>query len=288
MRVNPASWWIASAILVLTATASQSPLGFLAVAVACEATVLVLQSNQRFSWKTKSYYWFALAVLAARVGLRILFGEWPISAEHVWAALGEGMRLVAILFAVAMANQLANPKRLIRLMPESLYELGTSVVLALNLAPQLGPSLARVQRAARLRGRSKGLGAFASITTPVLEDTFEQSIKLAESMEVRGFGGANERIARRRVFRFILLLGSLLALISGTFFLVAFGLTVAAVPLVSVGCTGLVVQILLARGKARRTSYLTLSWGFGDLLVVAIALLIGTSVVLVPILGATK
>ena len=74
-------------------------------------------------------------------------------------------------------------------MPGALYEVGTAVVVALSVAPQLVESVLRVRRARRLRGgRQRGLRAVRGIAMPVLVDALDRSLALAAAMDSRGYG----------------------------------------------------------------------------------------------------
>ena len=70
------------------------------------------------------------------------------------------------MICVGAANSLANPKRLLRSMPAALYEVGTALVVAITILPQLADSLRRVRAAQRLRGgdtrRVGACGAWSS------------------------------------------------------------------------------------------------------------------------------
>ena len=83
-------------------------------------------------------------------GIRLLG---PLTLESFLAGLYDGMRLATIVICVGAANALANPKRLLKSMPPALYEIGTAIVVAVALLPQLADSLRRV-RAARRAARS--------------------------------------------------------------------------------------------------------------------------------------
>ena len=111
----------------------------------------------------------------------------PISVGALTKALFDGSRLAAIMAVVTAANLLADSRKLLRRAPGALFEVATSVVLALNFIPQLTESISRINRSSRLRGHSRGLG-FAAVVVPVFEDAFDRSIHLAASMDVRGFG----------------------------------------------------------------------------------------------------
>ena len=85
-------------------------------------------------------------------GIRLLG---PVTLESLLAGLYDGMRLATIVICVGAANSLANPKRLLKSMPPALYEIGTAIVVAVALLPQLADSLRRVRAARQLRGRAR-------------------------------------------------------------------------------------------------------------------------------------
>jgi len=124
----------------------------------------------------------------------------PVSLQALSAGAIDGLRLAAIILCVGMANIQANPRQLLKAMPGALFEISSTISVALNLAPQLIESLQRVRRARRLRGRSAGVSALPSLVIPVLEDTLERSLSLAASLDSRGFGrqtaNAHPRLAR--------------------------------------------------------------------------------------------
>ena len=94
-----------------------------------------------------------------------------------------------IIICVGAANSLANPRKLLASLPPALYEVGTAVVIAFSLFPQLAESVQRVRRARRLRGDAgRGIRALRRIVVPVLEDALDRSVALAASMDSRGYG----------------------------------------------------------------------------------------------------
>ena len=84
----------------------------------------------------------------------------PVSLESLLYAAYDGLRLAAILACLGAANALASPRRLLRYLPATLYDVGTAIVVGLTFAPQL-LSDARAVRAARtLRGHDgRGCGS---------------------------------------------------------------------------------------------------------------------------------
>ena len=269
MQIAATTWWLIGVGLIAAATLSQSLWALIGLVVLAELTNRLAGRALGVADAPKSYIWFAGVILIARIGIRLIFGVWPITLSEFLAATTEGMRLVAILFAVAMASALANPRALLRAVPNGMYEVATAVVVALNLAPQLGPSLLRVRRAAALRGRSRGLGAFAAIAIPTLEDALEQSLALAASMESRGFGargsdGATTAASNRRNLGGVVVIAGLAALAASTISLVSFGVNGIAL---AAGITGLLALAFGLRGRVggfKRSRFEQLSFGFGD------------------------
>ena len=93
------------------------------------------------------------------------------------------------MICVGAANRLANPKRLLRSMPPALYEIGTALVVAVTVLPQLADSVRRVRAAQRLRGGEAGrVRRLRRLLVPVLEDALERSLALAAGMDTRGYG----------------------------------------------------------------------------------------------------
>ena len=104
----------------------------------------------------------------------------PVTRESLLFALYDGLRLGTIVICVGAANSLANPKRLLRSMPAALYEIGTALVVAVSILPQLADSLRRVRAAQRLRGGdTRRVGRLRRLVVPVLEDALERSLALA-------------------------------------------------------------------------------------------------------------
>lgn len=220
-KFHPASWWVVGLAVVGTGLLSADPLT-LVVLSTFSIGLIFLGARQRineskFTNSLKFYVLLASAVLLTRVLFRIIFGNGqtgesivldlprlqlhlgfgspvdflgPVSAVSLEQGLVEGLRLAAIILGIGLASTLANPRRLLKSTPAALYEIATSVAIAINLAPQLIKSLQRVRRARQLRVRSRGIGALTGIVIPVLEDTIHSSLALAASMESRGFGQA--------------------------------------------------------------------------------------------------
>ena len=118
----------------------------------------------------------------------------PVTLEGLLAAAYDGLRLAAILACLGAANALASPRRLLRYVPATLYDVGTAVVVALTYAPQMVQDAGRVRAARRLRGHAdRGLRSIARLAVPVMAGALDRSLDLAASMESRGYGRAVHR-----------------------------------------------------------------------------------------------
>ncbi len=214
--LHPIAWWIWALGLVIAVSRTTNPL-LLILALAVLGFVVANRRGEAPWARAFRYYLvLALVVVVLRVLFRIVFStditpsdhiivrlpriptpHWysgvqiggPVSLEATLSAMVDGLRLGTMLCCIGAANALANPRRALRVLPGALYELGTAVVVAISLAPQLIESVQRVARARRLRaGRRHGWRALASIAIPVLADALERSLSLAAAMDSRGYG----------------------------------------------------------------------------------------------------
>jgi energy-coupling factor transport system permease protein len=308
--LNPATWWWFSIALVVVCTASANIIVLATVAVASIATVslisarLVGEAKNQNQRSQRFYLQLAALVLLIRVGFRVVFNLGfnsadtilvelprlainlgvghleilgPITAQNLLAGATDGLRLAAIILAISMANIMANPRHLLKTMPGALFEIASTISVALNLAPQLIDSLQRVRRARRLRGRSSGLAALPSLVIPVLEDTLERSLALAASLDSRGFGRstANRHPALARTAS--LLAVALIGIGSYTLLADAANSWIAWV-LLAAGAIALVAALSLSSTRGQRSVYNKASWMPTDFALLAFSVaLVGLS-----------
>ena len=111
-----------------------------------------------------------------------------MTGAELTAGLADGARLATLIVCVGAANALADPRRLLRSLPLALHSVGTAVVVAIGLVPQLIASTMRVRRAAALRSVKSRRLRLRRMVGPVVDDAVSRTLSLAVSMEARGFG----------------------------------------------------------------------------------------------------
>lgn len=216
--LHPAAWWLWALGMAVAVSRTTNPL-LLGVALAVITMVVIARrSDAPWALSFRMYVILGAWIVTMRVGFRIIFGggegatilftlpevplpEWaagirlfgPVSAEALLGGFYDGLRLATMVICLGAANALANPKRLLEAMPSALYEVGTAVIVALSVFPQLAESVQRVRRARRLRGGAgRRMQLFRSVAIPVLEDALGRSLTLAASMDARGYGRAGQ------------------------------------------------------------------------------------------------
>jgi energy-coupling factor transport system permease protein len=285
--LHPGAWWLWAIALAVVASRTSNPLLLGLIIGVAGLVVMARREDAPWGRAFGLYLRIGLLVVALRVAFRILLGgdygthllfslpavplpDWmagvriggAVTAESLLAATYDGLRLAALIVCFGAANSLANPKRVLRLLPNALYEIGASITVALSVAPQLAESVERVRRARRLRGGStRGRRGVRGILLPVLEDALERSISLAAAMDARGYGRvAAETVRRRRVTAGLLVLGLVGACIG------MYGLLDASAPF-PFGLPGLVAGVVLvvaglalAGRRTRHTRYRPDAW----------------------------
>ncbi len=301
--LHPATWWFLGLGLATIASLEVSWLPEVLVIFAAIVLMLTCRENAPWSKSVRFYLWLGAFVVGVRLLFRIIFNsgstdsavafslvELNLGGVHLlgqvsWltleAAATDGLRLAAIIISIGMANTLANPKRLLKSTPGALYEVATAMTVAINLAPQLIESLQRVRKARALRGRSQGISSLNSIVIPALEDSIEQSLGLAASMDARGFGRRGSLTKTQLIATRTLSLGGILLIAFATYFLLATQSQMLAIAFMVSGIIALTLTIRIASTRNLRTRYRRQKPGIKDFSVIGITL---TTVVLVVIL----
>lgn len=260
--LHPLAWWGWAVGLAVAASMTTNPLLLALILAVVWVVVIARRSDSPWSRAFRIYVGLAVVIVVVRVVLHVLVGfKWgtvevlplPRIALPSWAAginvLGDvylegwlaavmlGVQLGTLVIAIGAANALANPKRLLRSLPNALHEVGTAVVVSVSVAPQLAESVQRVLKARLLRGESGvGIRSFSHVVLPVLQDTLDRSLMLASAMESRGYGSRRTAASGRRHLVGVLTLVGLL--------LLAFGMYGVLDPAGSTGTWGIPVLIL--------------------------------------------
>lgn len=293
--VHPVAWWAWAIGLAAYASQTTNPWLLLLLAGVAAVVVAARRSDQPWANSFKLYVGVAVFIVLARVLFRIVFGggvpgtvlldlptvplpDWvmgitllgPLTREALLAGLYDGLRLGTIVVCVGAANALANPKRLLRSVPPALYEIGTALVVAVTVLPQLAESVRRVRAAQALRaGDERRLGRVRRLLVPILEDALERSLALAAGMDTRGYGRSGAATAAERRLTGALMLAGLCGLCVG-----AYGVLDQtsprwmAAPMVVLGLVLAVAGLISAGRRVERTVYRPDPWRWPESVVV--------------------
>lgn len=310
--VHPVAWWVWAIGLAAAASMTVNPLLLLLFVGAATVVVLARRSHHPWGRSFRLYALLALAIVVVRVVFRIVFGgvesghvllplpevplpDWvagirllgPVTLESLLSGLYDGMRLGTIVLCVGAANSLANPKRLLASVPPALYEVGTALVVAVTIFPQLAESARRVRAARALRGGARGrLGGVRQLLVPVLEDALDRSLALAAGMDTRGYGRSGGASRGRRALTGTLLLAALVGLGAGTYGLLdPTAPAWLAGPMLLGGLLVAVAGLASAGSRVTRTRYRPDRWGAPELAVVGVGVVVP---LLVHRVGATQ
>ncbi len=286
--LHPVAWWVWALGLATAASSTTNPLVLSTIVAVATLVVLARRSEQPWADSFRLYVIVAAVIVVMRVLFRVLLGggvdgglvlldlpevplpDWvlglhllgPVTRESLLAGLYDGLRLGTIVVCVGAANALANPKRLLRSVPAALHEVGTALVVAVTVLPQLVDSARRVRAAQALRaGDTRRTGRLRRFLVPVLEDALERSLRLAAGMDTRGYGrsgGASP--AERRLTGGLMLVG-----LCGVCVGVYAGLDhtaprVLATPMLVLGVVAAVAGLVTAGRRVGRSTYRPDPW----------------------------
>lgn len=293
---HPAAWWLWGLGLATAASRTTNPVLLLLVIGVC-VVVVIERRDPATANPLLPFLLLGAFIVVFRVVMTALLGngisgatvlftlprvplpEWldgvrlggTLTLESLLYAVFDSLRLAAILACLGAANALASPRRLLRFLPATLYDVGTAVVVGLTFAPQLLSDARTVRSARALRGREgRGIRETARLAVPVLETAFERSLGLAASMESRGYGRAVRSSPRdRRIASAMALLG-LLGVLGGLYGLLdssaggALGL-----PLLVVGALLAAGSLAVGASRDARSGHRREQWAWTETLTVA-------------------
>lgn len=309
-NLHPVAWWVWALSLVVAATRTTNP--WLLGSIVAAAGFVVVRRRGTAPWARAFRYYliFGAVIIAVRVVTRVVFGGvavigahvlftlpriplpgWaagivvggPVTAEAVVAAAYDGLRLATIIACIGAANALANPKRVLRVLPGALYELGVALVVAITVAPQLIAGIQRVRRARRLRGaQQRGLRAVGAVATPVLHDALDRSLALAAAMDSRGYGRRGAIAPAQRRATVALLVAGLAALCVALYGLLGGASSPwFALVALAVGVGSCAIGIGVGSRRVQHTDYAPDPWDIPENLVVAAGVVCAVTFVVV-------
>ena len=294
--LHPAAWWLWGLGLATAASRTTNPVVLLLVIGVCVVVV-----TERRDPATANPLWGFLAIGGAIITFRVVMTtvlgngvhgdtvivslpriplpEWasgvrlggPVTLESLLYAAYDGLRLAAVLACLGAANALASPRRLLRYLPATLYDVGTAVVVGLTFAPQLLTDARAVRSARSLRGHDgSGLRETARLAVPVLETALERSLGLAASMESRGYGRAVHGTGRDRRLASALALLGLLGVLGGLYGLLdASAGGALGLPMLVAGAALAGASLLVGASRDRRSAHRRDRWGWPESLTAA-------------------
>lgn len=315
--LHPGAWWVWALGLGVAASRTTNPLLLLLVVAVAGYVVSARRTEAPWARSYGAFLRLGLVVIAIRVVFEVLFGapgvgpvvlrlpEVPlpdalagvrvggtVTAGSLLAAVYEGLRLATLLACVGAANALANPSRLLRVVPAALYEVGVAVVVAMTLAPQMVTDVGRVRRARRLRGRTdRGPRAVVGVALPVLEAALDRSLQLAAAMDSRGYGRTAGVPAATRRLTSALVLGGLCGAVLGAYGLLdggsptVAGVAVLGLPLLLLGTAAAVGGLVVGGRRTVRSRYRPDPWVLPEWLVSASGAAAGTALVVAAAVG---
>ena len=120
-----------------------------------------------------------------------------VTWERLSSSLSEGLIIAVVIALFGAANSVTSPRKLLRTLPTSLYQVGVALTIATTVLPQLVSTISRIRDAQFLRNGKKV--RISSIALPLLEESLSRAIHLAQSMESRGYGSSRMRSRYRPI-----------------------------------------------------------------------------------------
>jgi len=309
---HPAAWWLWGLGLATAASRTTNPVLLLLVIGVCVLVVTERRDPATVN-PLPAFLVIGAVIVAFRVVMTALLGngiagqtvlvtlprvplpEWaasvrlggPVTLESLLYAVYDALRLAAILACLGAANALASPRRLLRYLPATLYDVGTAVVVGLTFAPQLLTDARQVRAARTLRGRDgRGVREMARLTVPVLETAFERSLGLAASMESRGYGRVvRSTVTTRRTATGLALTG-LVGVLAGLYGLLdASAGGVLGLPVLVLGALLAASSLVVGASRDPRSGHRRDRWSWTESMTVVAGSVPGAVLVVASVLG---
>ena len=312
--LHPGAWWLWALGLAAAATRTINPLVLgLLIAVAW-AVVRLRRPAAPWARSFAVFVVLGVIVVLVRVAFQVVLGSpmgstllftlpevplpgflagirlgGPVTLESLLFGFYDGMRIATMLICIGAASSLASPSRMLKAVPQALYEVGVAVVITLTFAPQLAADLWRVRGAQRLRGRpSTGVGGWRHAAMPVINSALERSVALAAAMDSRGYGRTGHVPRRLRLITQALLLGGMVGVVVGLYGLLDGGSTgVGSVVIGLGGVAAALAGLRLSGRRSIRTRYRPDPWALPEWLTSASGLVPAAGIIALSVLNPT-
>ena len=205
-RFHPWAWVVWTLGVLMPALLTRNPLYHIVLLAALSLDVWVLRGGRQ-TWLVSGQNFrlflglvtmtVLLNVMMVHQGRYVLFTlprRWPLvggawTLEALLFGLATGLALFTLLLIFGVFNLEMTPAQWLRLMPGFLYTAGVVTSIGIAFVPATWRAAKDIYDAQRLRGhRFRRITDYAPLFTPVLVDSLERAVQLAESMAARGFG----------------------------------------------------------------------------------------------------
>jgi energy-coupling factor transport system permease protein len=280
---NARAWlmWIAASLIV--AMLATNPL-YLIIVLLCAALVRVGFSTGdsplpvwRFSLTVVAFSTFYNALLT-HFGNTVLLTlprslplvGGPVTLEAAAFGASRGLALWTLFAVSTLINDVISPYELVRLTPRFLRQAGLVVSIMLAFVPQTVRSFHQVREAQAIRGhRLRGVRDLAALLVPLMTDSLEKAVQLAEAMEARGYGQKKSQISN--IKSQVLMVGGLSGVLVG-WLVEAYWRNGIGWAIIGASAVALVLGVRMASSQASRTTrYRRQAWSARDTLLAALS-----------------
>ena len=213
----------------------------------------------------------------------------PVTLEATAFGASRGLALWTLFAVSTLINDVISPYELVRLTPRFLRQAGLVVSIMLAFVPQTVRSFHQVREAQAIRGhRLRGVRDLTALLVPLMTDSLEKAVQLAEAMEARGYGQksqiSNLGTAREYAKSQMLMVGGLSGILLG-WLVESYWRNGIGWAIIGVSAAALVLGVRMASSQASRTTrYRRQAWSARDTLLAALSAVPLVAVVAVALL----
>ena len=212
----------------------------------------------------------------------------PVTLEAAAFGASRGLALWTLFAVSTLINDVISPYELVRLTPRFLRQAGLVVSIMLAFVPQTVRSFHQVREAQAIRGhRLRSVRDLTALLVPLMTDSLERAVQLAEAMEARGYGKSQISKNQSPVSDLrsqVLMVGGLSGVLVG-WLVEAYWRNGIGWAIVGVSAAALVLGVRMTSSHASRTTrYRRQAWSARDTLLVAFSTVPLVAVVAVALL----